>query len=209
MQNTLRRWLSVRWRSSFPLHSFNDLPVSTVDSVGSGGDTGWASTCSHPHRRRRRRWSAPRPGDSCTGALGTSSVTSTVKSLQQVFRTSSTRAPDAGVELRFLMPRRAAAQAATAHTSGPQHYRVNIFRKSATLPAWLWECWYCRCCRCTCCCCAWGTCCVCCGCWMYPTVLCCGTLVCRNVDVVPPCTSPWFIWRQKKIEKIWKYSWSH
>lgn len=100
------------------------------------------------------------------------------------------RLPNAkGAHLRVLAPR------------GPRHYRVNMFRKSATLPVWFWECWYCRCCRCTCCCCAWGTCWVCGCCWMYPTVLCCGTLVCKNVDVVPLCTSPWFICGQKKQNK--------
>lgn len=130
--------------------------------------------------------------------------TSTVKPLEQVFHTSSIPAPEAGAELDFLMPRRAAANTAAADASvlhrGPQHYRVNIFRKSATLPVWFWECWYCRGCRCTCCCCAWGTCCVWGCCWMYPTVLCCGTFVCKNVDVVPPWTSPWFICGGKQRE---------
>lgn len=108
--------------------------------------------------------------------------------------------PDAGGKLHFLMRR-----TPQCSTTVPRHYRVNIFRKSATLPAWFWECWYCRCCRCTCCCCAWGTCCVCGCCWMYPTVLCCGTLACKNVDAVPPCTSPWFICGGEENEREGEY----
>lgn len=70
---------------------------------------------------------APHPGDSCTGALATSSFTSTVKSQEQVFHTSSIPTPDAGVELDFLMPRRATAHTATAHTS--------VLHRSTALPS--------------------------------------------------------------------------
>lgn len=114
------------------------------------------------------------------------------------------RPVEPGVKFDFLMPRHAAAYTATTQREisalkhSPQHYRVSIFRKSETLPVWFWECWYCLCCCCTCCCCACGTCCVCGCCWMYPTVLCCGTLVCKNVDVDPPCTSPWAICGQRR-----------
>lgn len=80
----------------------------------------------------------------------------------------------------------------SAQRSSPQCYRVSMFRYSETLPVWFWECWYCLCCCGACCCCASG-------CWMYPTVLCCGTLVvCKNAGVDPPCTSPWVICRHNK-----------
>lgn len=80
----------------------------------------------------------------------------------------------------------------SAQRSSPQRYRVSMFRYSETLPVWFWECWYCLCCCGACCCCASG-------CWMYPTVLCCGTLVvCKNAGVDPPCTSPWVICRHNK-----------
>lgn len=89
----------------------------------------------------------------------------------------------------------------------PRRYRVSIFLKSEMLPVWFWECWYCLCCCCgcgCCCCCASDSCCVCgCCCWMYPIVFCCWTLVvCKNVGVDPPCTSPCVICRKKTI---WMY----
>lgn len=91
----------------------------------------------------------------------------------------------------------------------PRCYRVSMFLKSETLPCWFWECWYCLCCCCgccCCCCCASGSCCVCgccCCCWMYPMVLCCGTLVvCRKAGADPPCTSPWVICGNKKVWKM-------
>lgn len=98
----------------------------------------------------------------------------------------------------MLPPTRRQHRGRSRRSNSPQHYRVSIFRKSETLPVWFWECWYCLCCCCACCCCACGTCCVCGCCWMYPTVLCCGTLVCKNVDVDPPCTSPWAICGQRR-----------
>lgn len=78
-------------------------------------------------------------------------------------------------------------------------YRVNMFRNSETLPVWFWECWYCRCCCCGCSCCVRGSCCVCGCCWMYPTVLCCETLVvCKKAWVDPLWTSPWVICTKKR-----------
>ena len=99
-------------------------------------------------------------------------------------------------------PQRAAANMAatqretSALWQSPQRYRVSIFRKSETLPVWFWECWYCLCCCCGCAC---GCC------WMYPTVLCCGTLVaCKNAGVEPPCTSPWVICgRKRECDQTW------
>lgn len=162
--------------------------------LGGGGATGWWWRCSTSSDGLQP------PAALLTPATPAPARSERAASRQRWSRWSKSSTlrpfpPQTPAELAFRMPRRAAATTAAAHTSvlphGPQRYRVNIFRKSATLPAWFWECWYCRCCRCTCCCCAWGTCWVCGCCWMYPTVLCCGRLVCKNVDVVPPCT--WFI----------------
>lgn len=194
----------------FLLESSGDPLVPVVTSTDSWSDAGQMrrSRTSSGGRRWPHAAEASASGFTpvtCTSAqLRMSSFTSKVKSLGAIFLSSSTPAGGVAVKSAFLMPQHAAAYPATTQREisalwhSPQHYRVSIFRKSETLPVWFWECWYCLCCCCACCCCACGTCCVCGCCWMYPTVLRCGTLVCKNVDPDPPCTSPWVICRHRK-----------